>query len=79
MDYLHGPVPGLHLLSSSDWVPLKGSLSSYAELGSMIPLSGGAQAYLNYAYGPLLSYLFSWTSITVVKPGGGAIVALIFG
>lgn len=79
MDYLHGRAPGLYSLTSSNRFLLKGSLSSYAELGSMIPLSGGAQAYLNYAYGPLLSYLFSWTSITVVKPGGGAIIALIFG
>ncbi|KAF8334270.1 L-methionine transporter [Cantharellus anzutake] len=53
--------------------------SSYAELGSMIPLSGGAQAYLNYSYGPLVSYLFSWTSITLVRPSSGAMICLIFG
>lgn len=53
--------------------------SSYAELGTSIPLNGGAQAYLAYAYHPLLSYLFAWTCITVLKPGGNAIIALIFG
>lgn len=45
----------------------------------MIPLNGGAQAYLAYAYNPLVSYLFTWTAITALKPGGNAIIALIFG
>ncbi|KAG8967142.1 hypothetical protein FRC03_010615 [Tulasnella sp. 419] len=53
--------------------------SSFAELGSMIPISGGPQAYLAYAYNPLVSFLYSWTAITALKPGGGAIIALIFG
>lgn len=43
--------------------------SSFAELGSAIPLNGGAQAYLAYAYGPLISYLFAWTAIIALKPG----------
>ena len=43
--------------------------SSYAELGSAIPQNGGAQAYLSYAYGPLVSYLFAWTAIIALKPG----------
>ncbi|KZO95847.1 amino acid transporter [Calocera viscosa TUFC12733] len=53
--------------------------SSFAELGAMIPLNGGAQAYLSYAYNPVVSFLFSWTAISVLKPGGNAIIALIFG
>jgi amino acid transporter len=43
--------------------------SSFAELGSAIPQNGGAQAYLSYAYGPLVSYLFAWTAIIALKPG----------
>ncbi len=43
--------------------------SSFAELGSAIPQNGGAQAYLSYAYGPLISYLFAWTAIIGLKPG----------
>jgi amino acid transporter len=43
--------------------------SSFAELGSSIPVNGGAQAYLQYSYGPLVSYLFAWTAISVLKPG----------
>ncbi|CAO1627427.1 unnamed protein product [Sympodiomycopsis kandeliae] len=53
--------------------------SSFAELGAAIPQNGGAQAYLNYSLGELVSYLFSWTAIIVLKPGSGAIIAIIFG
>jgi len=52
--------------------------SSFAELGSAIPLNGGAQAYLAYSYGPLVSYLFAWTAIFALKPGGNAVISLIF-
>ncbi|GMK58980.1 hypothetical protein CspeluHIS016_0604220 [Cutaneotrichosporon spelunceum] len=53
--------------------------TSFAELGCAIPLSGGAQAYLAYSFGPLLSYLFTWSAVTTLKPGSAAIIALIFG
>ncbi|KAF7322996.1 L-methionine transporter [Mycena chlorophos] len=52
--------------------------SSFAELGSAIPMNGGAQAYLSYAYGELVSFLFAWTAIIALKPGGNAVIALIF-
>ncbi|THH16345.1 hypothetical protein EW146_g4269 [Bondarzewia mesenterica] len=52
--------------------------SSFAELGSAIPLNGGAQAYLAYSYGPLISYLFAWTAIAALKPGSNAVISLIF-
>ncbi|KIY43400.1 L-methionine transporter [Fistulina hepatica ATCC 64428] len=52
--------------------------SSFAELGSAIPQNGGPQAYLSYAYGPLISYLFAWTSIIALQPGSMAVIALIF-
>ncbi|KDN34597.1 hypothetical protein RSAG8_12296, partial [Rhizoctonia solani AG-8 WAC10335] len=53
--------------------------SSFAELGTMIPLNGGAQAYLAYAYSPLVAYLYTWTAVIVLKPGSNAIILLIFG
>ncbi|WVQ78463.1 hypothetical protein IAT38_000549 [Cryptococcus sp. DSM 104549] len=53
--------------------------SSYAELGCAIPLSGGSQAYLAYAFGPMVSYLFTWAAVSVLKPGSAAMIALIFG
>lgn len=52
--------------------------ASFAELGSAIPVNGGAQAYLAYAYNPLVSYLFTWTSIAALRPGGSGVIALIF-
>ncbi|KAH9924030.1 L-methionine transporter [Fomitopsis serialis] len=52
--------------------------SSFAELGSSIPVNGGAQAYLHYAYGPLVAYLFAWTAIIVLSPGGNAVISLVF-
>ncbi|PWN50648.1 hypothetical protein IE53DRAFT_374504 [Violaceomyces palustris] len=53
--------------------------SSYAELGASIPLNGGAQAYLNYSFGPLSAFLYAWSALVALKPGSGAIVATIFG
>lgn len=50
--------------------------SSFAELGSSIPVNGGAQAYLQYSYGPLASYLFAWTAISALKPGARSSIAL---
>ncbi|KAH9952230.1 L-methionine transporter [Amylocystis lapponica] len=52
--------------------------SSFAELGSSIPVNGGAQAYLQYSYGPLVAYLFAWTAISALRPGGNAVISLIF-
>ena len=53
--------------------------ASYAELGSAIPLNGGAYAYLSHAFNPTIGYLFSWTAITALRPGSAAIIALVFG
>ena len=41
-------------------------------------MNGGSQAYLAYAYNPLVSYLFAWTSIIALRPGGNSVIALIF-
>ena len=76
----HAGSPGMSLVI---WL-LAGLLSwtgaaSYAELGGAIPLNGGAQAYLRYTYGEGLSFVFCWTVLTVLKPGGAAIIAIIFG
>lgn len=53
--------------------------SSYAELGGAIPLNGGAQVYLAKIFGEAVGFLFSWCSVCVLKPGSGAIIAIIFG
>ncbi|KAI0045257.1 hypothetical protein FA95DRAFT_1607876 [Auriscalpium vulgare] len=65
------------------WV-LSGALSwtgasSFAELGAALPLNGGAQAYLGYTFGPMASYLYTWTSMLVLSPSSKAVTSLIFG
>ena len=47
-------------------------------MGTAIPLNGGAYAYLHHTYGPLSAFLYSWSAITTLKPGGAAIIAIIF-
>ena len=53
--------------------------ASYAELGGAIPLNGGAQIYLAKIFGELAGFLFTWCAVMVLKPGGSAIIAIIFG
>ncbi|EXJ62416.1 hypothetical protein A1O7_02851 [Cladophialophora yegresii CBS 114405] len=53
--------------------------ASYAELGGAIPLNGGAQVYLAKIFGEVVGFLFTWSAILVLKPGGAAIIAIIFG
>jgi len=53
--------------------------SSYAELGGAMPLNGGAQVYLSKIYGDMTGFLYSWCTVSVLKPGSAAIIAIIFG
>ncbi|XP_071377694.1 b(0,+)-type amino acid transporter 1 [Centroberyx affinis] len=50
----------------------------YAELGTMITKSGGEYPYLMEAFGSLLAYLYSWTTVMVLKPSSFAIITLSF-
>ena len=56
---------------------LFGSLC-YAELGTMITKSGGEYSYLMVAFGRIPAYLFAWTSVLIIRPASGAIIALTF-
>ncbi|KAI9778360.1 MAG: hypothetical protein M1839_008147 [Geoglossum umbratile] len=53
--------------------------ASYAELGGAIPLNGGAQVYLAKIFGELTGFLYTWCAVFVLKPGGAAIICIIFG
>lgn len=44
----------------------------------MITKSGGEYPYLMEAFGPIPAYLFSWTSLFIMKPSSFAIICLSF-
>ncbi|XP_006867371.1 PREDICTED: B(0,+)-type amino acid transporter 1 [Chrysochloris asiatica] len=50
----------------------------FAELGTMITKSGSEYPYLMEAFGPIPAYLFSWSSLFVIKPTSFAIICLSF-
>ncbi|XP_071784716.1 b(0,+)-type amino acid transporter 1-like isoform X4 [Asterias amurensis] len=51
---------------------------SYAELGTIIPKSGGEYYYLKDTFGNPFGFLFAWVSILMIKPSSLAIIALSF-
>lgn len=50
----------------------------YAELGGMMPRSGGQLIFLREAYSPLWSFLFGWTSLVVIRSGSLAAISVAF-
>ena len=73
------PSPGLILLA---WTlgclfAIAGALT-YAELGTMFPRAGGVYVFLGEAFGPLIAFLYGWTTLLVVLAGGIAAVAIGF-
>jgi APA family basic amino acid/polyamine antiporter len=49
-----------------------------AELATMFPLAGGPYVFFREAYGPLLGFLFGWTTVLVIQTGTIAAVAVAF-
>ncbi|KAG0123953.1 amino acid permease-domain-containing protein [Tuber indicum] len=76
----HTPSPGVSLIvwAVAGLLAWTGA-ASYAELGGAIPLNGGSGVYLRHCFGELIGFLYSWTAVIVLKPGGAAIVAIISG
>jgi len=52
---------------------------SYAELGTMIAVSGGEYTYLHTAFGPVVAFMFSWVSILILKPSSISAISLACG
>jgi APA family basic amino acid/polyamine antiporter len=51
---------------------------AYAELGAMMPATGGQYIYLKEAYGPGCAFLCGWVFVLAVIPGGIAFLAVGF-
>src|SRR6266851_5898699 len=51
---------------------------AYAELGAMMPDSGGQYVYLREAWGPLWGFLCGWMFFLVARSGGTAAAAAVF-
>jgi basic amino acid/polyamine antiporter, APA family len=51
---------------------------AYAELGAMMPATGGQYVYLREAYGPLCAFVCGWTFMLAVLSGGSAWLAVTF-
>ena len=51
---------------------------AYAELGAMMPATGGQYVYLREAYGPWCAFLCGWVFVLAVVPGGIAFLAVSF-
>jgi APA family basic amino acid/polyamine antiporter len=51
---------------------------AYAELGAMIPATGGQYAYIREAYGPGCAFVCGWVFMLAVTPGGIAFLAVGF-
>ncbi len=51
---------------------------AYAELGAMMPATGGQYVYLREAYGPMWAFLCGWAFLIVVQSGSMATLAAAF-
>jgi len=51
---------------------------AYAELGAMMPATGGQYVYLREAYGPLCAFVSGWTFMLAVLTGGIAFLSVSF-
>ncbi|XP_031633074.1 Y+L amino acid transporter 2 [Contarinia nasturtii] len=50
----------------------------YAELGTILPISGGDYAYINEAYGGFPAFLYLWDALFIFVPTTNAIMGLTF-
>lgn len=58
-------------------VVLLGALS-YAELGTVIPKTGGPYEYIRTAFGDFPAFLYCWALVMIVLPTGNAVISMTF-
>src|ERR1700730_15419720 len=51
---------------------------AYAELGAMLPATGGQYVYQREAFGPLCAFLCGWVFVLAVLPGGTVFLSVGF-
>jgi APA family basic amino acid/polyamine antiporter len=75
----HVPDPGMALgiWVFSGLLVLCGALT-LAELGAMLPQSGGLYVYMREAYGPFWAFLYGWTIMLVAIPASIAALTSVF-
>src|SRR5436190_17717031 len=49
-----------------------------AEIGSMIPDTGGQYVYFHRMYGPFVAFLYGWAAFVVIQTGSVAALAYVF-
>src|SRR4051794_36666652 len=54
------------------------SIMVLAEVGAMIPATGGQYVFMKYMYGDFWAYLFGWASFAVINTAGTAGISFIF-
>ncbi|PIK41478.1 putative b(0,+)-type amino acid transporter 1 isoform X2 [Apostichopus japonicus] len=59
-------------------VAMLGSLS-YAELGTMMPTSGGEFSYMKDGFGPPLAFMYSWVAVLLIKTSSLSAISTVFG
>ncbi|MEE2708335.1 MAG: amino acid permease [Gemmatimonadota bacterium] len=50
----------------------------FAELGALMPRSGGMVVYLKDTYPPIVAFLYGWAEVVVIQPGSLAAISVIF-
>ena len=74
---LSSPPAAIALWIFAGILSLFGALA-YAELGAMIPATGGPYVYLREAYGPMVAFLCGWTFFTVALSASVAWLGIAF-